>query len=165
MSEALFPYADGTDGWSGTETSQRATERSLETAGDKQLAVLEALGEQGVRGLTVVDVRNTLIPHHGTASRVLSVLHISGRALRLKESRDGAKVYVLPEHQAGRTVEPYVSTRSKHRTKALTDARSTLERLRSAGSTSPLPEYQMGWEDGVSAALARVQDLLDGLEA
>src|SRR5690606_32543084 len=107
------------------------------------------------------DVRNTLIPHHGTASRVLSVLHIGGRIIRLKESRDGAKVYVLPEYQMTRPVERYASTRSKHRTAALTDARSALERLRNAGATSPLPEYQMGWQDGVSAALAQVQTLLD----
>lgn len=164
VNEALFPYA-GTDGHSGTETSKQAAEDHHETAGDKQNAVLNALAEKKARGLTVVDVRNTLIPHHGTASRVLSVLHVGGRILRLKERRDGSKVYVLPQYQMTRPIERYIATKSKHRRAALIDARSALERLRSTGTPSPLVEYQMGWDAACSAALADVQELLDTLEA
>lgn len=163
MSEALFPYA-GSDGFSGTDTSEQAAEDHHETAGDKQNAVLELLGERKARGLTVVDVRNILIKHHGTASRVLTVLHVGGKIIRLKESRDGAKVYVLPEYQMTRPIERYISTKSKHRTAALIDARGAIEGLRNAGTPSPLVEYQMGYDAGCSAALDRVQDLLDTLE-
>lgn len=157
---ALFPYA-GTDGWSGTDTSQSAAANNREAAADKQAAVLELLEERKARGLTVVDVRNMLIGHHGTASRVLSVLHVGGRILRLKESRDGAKIYVLPKYQMTRAIEPYQSNAAKHRYKSMTDARSALERLRSAIPPSALFEYQLGWDAALSAALGEIQELID----
>lgn len=159
--EALLPFA-GSDGWSGTETSQKAAESHLVTAADKQIATLNLLREKKARGVTVVDLRNTIIPHHGTASRVLSVLHVSGKILRLKESRDGAKVYVLPEYQMTRVVEPRLSNAAKHKRESLINARGALERLRNAQPPSPLFDYQLGWEAGVSAALGEVQELIDG---
>lgn len=163
MSEALFPY-DGTDGNSGTSTSLAAAEEHHATAGDKQNAVLELLEERGARGLTVVDVRNMVVTHHGTASRVLTVLHVGGKILRLKESRDGAKVYVLPKFQMTRPIERYVSTRTKHRNAALVDVRSAVERLRNLGSNSPLLEYQLGYDAALSSVLASIQHRLDTLE-
>lgn len=163
VSEALFPY-DDTDGHSGTSTSLAAAEEHHDTAGDKQNAVLELLEERGARGLTVVDVRNMVVPHHGTASRVLTVLHVGGRILRLKEARDGAKVYVLPKYQMTRPIERYVSTRTKHRNAALVDVRSAVEGLRNLGSNSPLLEYQLGYDAALSSVLASIQHRLDTLE-
>lgn len=48
---------------------------------------------------------------HGSASRVLSDLHRTNRAVRLEEHRDGCSVYVLPEHARDREVVPYVAHR------------------------------------------------------
>lgn len=155
MSTASLPYA-GTDGYSGTDTSQKAAEDHRESAGERQRSVLAMLEERGARGVTVVDVRNTLIPHHGTASRVLTVLHIDGKILRLKESRDNAKIYVLPQYRMTRTVEVYRGTKAKHQYEALAEVRKALEGLRDRGAPSALPVYQLGWKDAIGAALADV---------
>jgi predicted transcriptional regulator len=56
-------------------------------------------------GLTWKELSQITGLHHGTASGVLSVLHKTGRIARLKESRDGCKVYVDVSFIEGRVVE------------------------------------------------------------
>lgn len=153
MSIPALPYADHTDGHSGTDTSRRTAEEHRGTAGERQHAVLNLLRERGARGLTVVDVRNTLIPHHGTASRVLTVLHIAGHVLRLKESRDNAKVYVLPEFRMTRPVEVYRGSKAKHQYEVLMELQHTVESLKEQGGPSRLPVFQMGWQEALGAVL------------
>ena len=158
MEEALFPYA-GTDGHSGTDTSRAAADEHHATAGDRQAAVLMLMQTRGARGVTVVDIRNTLIPHHGTASRVLTVLHVGGKIERLKESRDGAKIYVLPSFRMGRVVEPYRKANVKYKHQALQDARSAVERLKSRGASAHSTEFSDGWSAALGAVLGEIYKL------
>lgn len=155
MSDPAFPYA-GTDGHSGTDTSRQAADDHHDSAPERQDSVITLLQERGARGVTVVDVRNTLIPHHGTASRVLTVLHIAGRVLRLKESRDGAKIYVLPEFRMTRPVEVYRGTKAKHQYETLMELQRTVESLKADGAPSRLPVFQLGWDEALGRVLGEI---------
>lgn len=155
MSDPAFPYA-GTDGHSGTDTSRKAADDHHDSAPERQDSVINLLLERGARGVTVVDVRNSLIPHHGTASRVLTVLHIAGRVLRLKESRDGAKIYVLPEFRGSRPIEIYRGTKAKHQYETLMELQGVVETLKAQGGPSVLPLFQIGWQEAMGAVLAEI---------
>jgi DNA-binding MarR family transcriptional regulator len=101
-----LPY-NGTSGHSGTDTSrQRAlsADRSGKTA-LRQAQALNLLSQRDMLGLTWKELSQITGLHHGTASGVLSVLHKTGRIARLKESRDGCKVYVDVSFIEGRVVE------------------------------------------------------------
>ena len=101
-----LPYA-GTSGHSGTDTSrERAlkSDSSGETAA-RQRETLNLLEGKGFDGLTWRELASLLQVHHGTASGVLSVLHKSGRVARLKQRRNGCKVYVLSSWVFGRETE------------------------------------------------------------
>ena len=90
-----LPY-DQTSGHSGTDTSKaRAVEadKSGKTA-MRQAQAIDLLNENYERGLTWKEFSLITGLHHGTASGVLSVLHKAGRIARIKESRNGCKVYV-----------------------------------------------------------------------
>jgi hypothetical protein len=101
------PYrtADGerTIGWSGSDTSHDRAKRT--DAAANQATALRMLAESRSIGITVKDLREEKIPHHGTASGTLSNLHKAGKIARLRESRDRCKVYVLPEFVNGRETE------------------------------------------------------------
>lgn len=101
-----LPY-DQTSGHSGTDTSKaRAIEadRSGKTA-MRQAQALELLNANYERGLTWKEFSLITGLHHGTASGVLSVLHKAGRIARLKESRNGCKVYVGLNWVENRVIE------------------------------------------------------------
>jgi hypothetical protein len=101
-----LPY-DQTSGHSGTDTSKaRAVEadRSGKTA-QRQAQAIDLLNENYERGLTWKEFSFITGLHHGTASGVLSVLHKTGRIARLKESRNGCKVYVGLSWVQNRVVE------------------------------------------------------------
>lgn len=101
-----LPY-DQTSGHSGTDTSKaRAVEadRSGKTA-MRQAQALELINQNYGRGLTWKEFSLITGLHHGTASGVLSVLHKAGRIARLKESRNGCKVYVGLNWVENRIVE------------------------------------------------------------
>ena len=101
-----LPY-DQTSGHSGTDTSKaRAVEadRSGKTA-MRQAQAIDLLNENYERGLTWKEFSLMTGLHHGTASGVLSVLHKTGRIARLKESRNGCKVYVGLSWVQNRVVE------------------------------------------------------------
>ena len=101
-----LPY-DQTSGHSGTDTSKaRAVEadRSGKTA-QRQAQAIDLLNKNYERGLTWKEFSFITGLHHGTASGVLSVLHKTGRIARLKESRNGCKVYVGLSWVQNRVVE------------------------------------------------------------
>ena len=103
----VLPYA-GTSGWSGTNTSrQRAIDGDSDgTTSNRQREAYKLLGENRYHGMTWRDLSNKTGWHHGNASGVLSVLHQSGVIVRLQESRNGSKVYVLAEYVDQRPISP-----------------------------------------------------------
>lgn len=101
-----LPYA-GTSGHSGSETS-KARANHADSSGQtarRQRQALTLLDSYGSQGLTWKELASLLGLHHGSASGVLSVLHKTGRIARLKQSRNGSKVYVALNWIQGRTTE------------------------------------------------------------
>lgn len=103
-----LPYA-GSSGWSGSDTSR---ERALEadTSGvtaARQRNTVAYLHGVGSYGATWSDIAAALNVHHGSASGVLSVLHKAGKIMRLRQTRDRCKIYVLPDYVNGRDTEPH----------------------------------------------------------
>ena len=106
LNQPELPY-NGTSGHSGTDTSKAravSSDRSGKTA-LRQAQALNLLAERTFHGLTWKELSERTGLHHGTASGVLSVLHKAGRIARLKEIRNGCKVYVDLRCVNGRTVE------------------------------------------------------------
>ena len=106
LNQPELPY-NGTSGHSGTDTSKARAlraDRSGKTA-LRQAQALNLLSQRKMSGLTWKELSEITGLHHGTASGVLSVLHKSGRIARLKESRDGCKVYVDVSCVKGRVIE------------------------------------------------------------
>jgi DNA-binding MarR family transcriptional regulator len=106
LNQPELPY-NGTSGHSGTNTSKEralSADRSGKTA-LRQAQALNLLSQRKMSGLTWKELSDITGLHHGTASGVLSVLHKTGRIARLKESRDGCKVYVDVACIEGRVIE------------------------------------------------------------
>ena len=106
LNQPELPYS-GTSGHSGTDTSKARAlnaDRSGKTA-LRQAQTLNLLAQRKLLGITWKELSEITGLHHGTASGVLSVLHKAGRIARLKESRDGCKVYVDVACVEGRVVE------------------------------------------------------------
>lgn len=101
-----LPYHE-TSGHSGSDTSEARAlhaDRSGKTA-MRQAQALELLSQKSNQGLTWKEFSEITGLHHGTSSGVLSVLHKVGRIARLKESRNGCKVYVGLSWVGARLVE------------------------------------------------------------
>lgn len=107
----VLPYA-GTSGFSGSATSEERARRedSDGTTTQRQLAAINYLKWRGVGGGTWREFAEYADLHHGQASGVLSVLHKSGRIVRLKERRNRCAVYVTADNTAGRDVDEYRQT-------------------------------------------------------
>jgi hypothetical protein len=109
MTQLAFPEApyNGTSGWSGSDSSEeRARVQDADgTTGKRQIAALTYLASRGRHGSTWKELADALGLHHGSASGVLSVLHLTERIARLKETRNKCKVYVLPEFVDNRKIE------------------------------------------------------------
>jgi DNA-binding MarR family transcriptional regulator len=106
LNQPELPY-NQTSGHSGTDTSKARAlhaDRSGKTA-LRQAQALNLLSQRKMSGLTWKELSEITGLHHGTASGVLSVLHKTGRIARLKESRDGCKVYVDVSCVEGRIIE------------------------------------------------------------
>lgn len=91
---------NGTSGWSGSDTSkQRAlTEDANGKTAHVQQSVLHAVAAAGISGVTVAELRDLFTGnHHGSISSALTNLHRSGRIMRLSDTRNRCKIYVLPE--------------------------------------------------------------------
>ena len=67
--------------------------------------ILDLLTQAGERGVTWYEVSEITGHHHGTVSGNLSNMHREGQVTRLSEKRGRSKVYVLPQHRAGRATE------------------------------------------------------------
>jgi hypothetical protein len=101
-----LPY-NQSSGHSGTQTSKARAldaDRSGKTA-QRQVQALKILNQMQDSGLTWKEFSEITGFHHGTSSGVLSVLHKSGRIARLKQTRNGCKVYVDLNYIYGRIVE------------------------------------------------------------
>lgn len=131
------PYA-GTEGFSGTDTSRDRAETKASSAKHRQLQMLRYLAARGPKGATVVEVKETAsmlgtgalpreFAHHGTASGTLSILHRAGAIARLVETRDKAKVYVLPENIDGRPYERFIGNVEKAQIAALDSMLTEIE--------------------------------------
>ena len=109
MSQLAFPELpyNGNSGWSGSSSSEdrAVTQDSDGTTGKRQIAALTYLASRGRHGATWKELADGLGLHHGSASGVLSVLHLTERVARLKETRNRCKVYVLPEFVHDRKIE------------------------------------------------------------
>ena len=109
-----LPFA-GTSGWSGSDTSEK---RARQNDGDgttkaRQKQAFEFIAQQRTFGITWKELSERTGLHHGSASGVLSVLHLANKIKRLKESRNNCKVYVLPEFVNDRVVEQYGRNKKK----------------------------------------------------
>ena len=106
LNQPELPY-NKTSGHSGTDTSRERAlhaDRSGKTA-LRQAQALNLLSQREMAGLTWKEFSEITGLHHGTASGVLSVLHKTGRIARLKETRNGCKVYVDVFCVQGRVIE------------------------------------------------------------
>ena len=106
LNQPQLPYNE-TSGHSGTDTSRERAlhaDRSGRTA-LRQAQALNLLSQREMAGLTWKEFSAITGLHHGTASGVLSVLHKTGRIARLKETRNGSKVYVDVLCVQGRVIE------------------------------------------------------------
>ena len=106
LNQPELPY-NQTSGHSGTDTSRERAlhaDRSGKTA-LRQAQALNLLSQREMAGLTWKEFSEITGLHHGTASGVLSVLHKTGRIARLKETRNGCKVYVDVFCVQGRVIE------------------------------------------------------------
>lgn len=89
-------------------------------------AVLTMITANQVNGMTWREVAKTLGVGHGSASAILSTLHAEGVIVRLTESRNESKVYVLPEWVNGRDTE---TPRRSRRTALLDDMAAVLHQV------------------------------------
>lgn len=106
MTIPALPYA-WSSGHSGTDTS-RARADLADTSGTttvRQALVLRLAYSTEDRGITVKELREYTGWHHGTASGLLSNLHLKGHLARLSDTRDRCKVYVLPDQVQSREAE------------------------------------------------------------
>lgn len=105
---AELPYA-GTSGWSGTDTSkERANQAdSSGVTSDRQYDTLLAAKTMREKGITVTELCDISGWHHGTASGVLSVLHLAGKLDRLVEKRNRCHIYVLPVFTSDRDTQQH----------------------------------------------------------
>lgn len=111
----VTPYA-GTSGWKGSEASRDRvlTEDSNGTTGKRQQQTLISLAVAGSQGLTWKDLGEIMGWHHGQSSGCLSVLHLAGMVVRLKERRDRCSIYVLPAFVNGREISERKKNTCKH---------------------------------------------------
>jgi hypothetical protein len=108
MTSAYVPY-NGTAGWSGTDTSQQRALDNIHSGRElnNQQKALHLLKHMGKLGLTWKELAQETGWHHGTASGILSVLHMSGAIVRTYTVRNKCKVYVHQNFKDEVKVEPY----------------------------------------------------------
>lgn len=163
------PY-NGTEGYSGTDTSRERAESKSEGAKRRQNQLLAYLRAEGVVGATVAEIKdaasllngNGRLPrefeHHGTASGTLSILHRAGKIARLTGTRNGAHVYVLPEHIDDRPYERFVGNRERAMIAALDEAVTDLEDVRKVAR----PVDRLGLDVATHRLRARIERLVAG---
>ena len=108
MSQVYIPY-NGTAGWSGTDTSEQRALDNIQSGRElnNQELALFILKSRGTHGVTWKELATHTGWHHGTASGVLSVLHLSNAIVRTYTTRNRCKVYVHQNFKDDVKVEPY----------------------------------------------------------
>jgi len=108
MSKAYVPY-NGTAGWSGSDTSRQRAIDNISSGREEnnQQKALRLLKLRGTTGLTWKELATETGWHHGTASGVLSVLHMSGAIVRTYTVRNRCKIYVHQNFKDDVKVEVY----------------------------------------------------------
>lgn len=173
MTDDATPYA-GTEGYAGTQTSKdRAVERA-HNARERQNALLAYLRGEGAGGATVAQIKShagfvdplgSEFLHHGTASGTLSILHRAGKIARLTETRNGARVYVLPEHTEDRPTEPFRGTSERHQARALETLRAAVQTELDTGVPLHHPMEGIGRRNALRDVLAMIDKQTEGLSA
>jgi hypothetical protein len=107
MSSAYVPY-NGTAGWSGSDTSQQRALDNIHSGREEnnQQKALRLLKLRGTTGLTWKELSLDTGWHHGTASGILSILHMSDAIVRTYTVRNRCKVYVHQNFKDEVKVEP-----------------------------------------------------------
>lgn len=101
--EIIGAYEDGTAGHQGDASEDRAaTERDTGKTLVRQKQALNCLRDARFQGLTAREIGAALGWEHQIYSSILSTLHRGGAVAKLKQRRDRAGVYVLPEWVADR---------------------------------------------------------------
>jgi MarR family protein len=95
-------YADGTAGHSGTDSSAERVEIDGPALSMRLRETEIAVRRRGYHGMTVVELEQIALIHHGRASSALTNLHKAGLIARTAHRRDGCKVYKALEF-----VEPH----------------------------------------------------------
>lgn len=98
-------YADGTPGWSGSDTSREAAQHPR--VASTQDRVLNLVHLRGYYGITQQEVSAALNVGHGSASGALTRLHKSNHIVRTTTRRNRQQVYFAPEYATGHTLSPY----------------------------------------------------------
>jgi hypothetical protein len=115
--ELVLPYA-GTSGHSGSDTSSERARR-MDTSGktsDLQRLAMSMIISSEDFGVTWKELADRLNVHHGSASGVLSVLHLAGKIERLTATRNRCKIYVSPDWVFFRPTETPKSKQPKRKT-------------------------------------------------
>lgn len=86
-------------------------EQPATTSANRHDQVRVMISANNRHGMTWREVAQATGMGHGTVSAVLSTLHQAGTVARLKEKRDGLRVYVLPEWVGDRETESPAKSR------------------------------------------------------
>lgn len=101
--EIIGAYEDGTTGHQGDASEDRAaTERDTGKTLVRQKQAINCLHDARFQGLTAREIGAALGWEHQIYSSILSTLHRGGAVAKLKQRRDRAGIYVLPEWVADR---------------------------------------------------------------
>lgn len=126
----VLPY-NGTSGWSGSGTSKKRAinaDKSGITKTNQELA-LNIIKKARKTGRTYQEIDKQTKLGHGSVSGTLSILHKANKIKRLREERNGCKVYVLREFVGDRVTErPGYTYRNKKIIELLTTVEGLLEK-------------------------------------
>lgn len=142
-----LPYA-GTTGHAGGASGERAVREANDgTAQDRQARIMALLRDAGPLGMTADELQQrNVAPHRSAVSAHTSSLHKAGRIACLVARRNGAGIYVLPEHVAGRQTRAFAGksaspveggpvTSMRDVQDRLAEAQAEIKRLRGIGLT------------------------------
>jgi hypothetical protein len=132
-----LPY-DGTTGHAREGASaQRAHREAADgTAADRQNRIIALLSDAGPIGMTADELaRRNVAPHRSAVSAHTSSLHKAGRIACLRERRDGAGIYVLPQNVNGRVTREFAGrtdadVAAQDASEISADTQAEIERLR-----------------------------------
>ncbi len=172
------PYRGTTGHAAGPGPSAERAHREAHdgTAADRQARIIALLSDAGPNGYTADELqRRGIAPHRSAVSAHTSVLHKEGRIACLAERRDGAGIYVLPQHVNGRRTRAFAGrkgtevqggevTSLRDATDRLAEAQAEIERLQRVLTVSGVVDDGMQFANGspeAEASTALVQSVAD----